>query len=167
MKKSIYWSILILAVVVIAVGVVWSIVQTPQLAPSNHNQVSQSSAQNQPTSAGAAKTNHISASTIANGSAGTISYATALVTYKDRRIQLGFDQHNYCIVAPYAPIYRNGTTVMLDNRTNTSLKVSLDQQSYVISPYGFKIVTLTVGKLPHTIMVSCGGGVNNGTITLE
>lgn len=93
----------------------------------------------------------------------TLSYTAAVNAYKDRRIQ--FDQN--CVVTPNNPVFKNGTAVMLDNRSDQKLNIYLDRIQYSLYAYGFKIVTLKSAALPHTITIDCGSGRNNGAIVIE
>ena len=94
----------------------------------------------------------------------TLSYTAAVKLYTDRRIQ--FDEN--CAVEPEYATFKKGTVIMLDNRASKAKTISLDSQKYSLCAYGFKIVTLsTAAKLPHTIMIDCGTGQNNGRILLQ
>ena len=94
----------------------------------------------------------------------TLSYTKAVNLYADRRIQ--FD--NNCVVTPNYITFKKGTAIMLDNRAPKDVSVSLDSTKYSLKAYGFKIITLTTtATLPHTIMVDCGSGQNNGRILLQ
>ena len=93
-----------------------------------------------------------------------LSYTQAVTLYKDRIIQ--FDQN--CVAFPNQVAFKQGATIMLDNRSNKQRTISLDSQRYSFAPYGFKIVTLsTTATLPHTILIDCGTGQNNGSIILQ
>jgi hypothetical protein len=92
-----------------------------------------------------------------------LSYQQALAAYINRRIQI---QSN-CQLSPSAPVFKNGTYVMFDNRTPTAQTISLDGARYTIGGYGFKIIRLYASRLPHTIQIDCGSGRNNGRIVLQ
>jgi hypothetical protein len=93
----------------------------------------------------------------------SLSYQQALAAYTNRRIQI---QPN-CQLSPSAPVFKNGTYVMFDNRTPTAQTISLDGARYTIGGYGFKIIRLYASRLPHTIQIDCGSGRNNGQIVLQ
>lgn len=94
----------------------------------------------------------------------TISYNDALKIYANKRIQ--FDEN--CVASPNFVTFKEGTKIMLDNRASKARPVYLDGQVYNLQAYGFKIITLTTSAaLPHTIMVDCGTGKNNGRILLQ
>jgi hypothetical protein len=94
----------------------------------------------------------------------TLSYDQAINMYANKRIQ--FDPN--CTMIPSSVNFLKGVEVMLDNRFGSARTISLDGVKYNLSPYGFKIVTLTTNLgLPHTIKVDCGTGKNNGQITLQ
>lgn len=93
----------------------------------------------------------------------SLTYAKAVETYVNRRIQ--FDEQ--CTATPNPAMLRNGKEVMLDNRSAKGRSISIAGTSYYLSGYGFKIISLYRAKLPATLMINCGTGVNNGTITLQ
>lgn len=94
----------------------------------------------------------------------TLSYTQAVEEYKDRRIQ--FDET--CLVTPNFATFKEGTKIMLDNRANTSMTISLDSQKHILKAYDFKVIALgTPSRLPHTMMIDCGTGQNNGRILLQ
>src|SRR3989344_4269646 len=67
----------------------------------------------------------------------TLDYEDAVELYAGRRFQF----NNNCQVTPVSATYKNGTSVMLDNRSAYSQTVSIDGKSYGLSGYGFKIIT--------------------------
>jgi hypothetical protein len=98
----------------------------------------------------------------------TLSYSAAIKTYGTRRIQFSVNSAGYCTMNPSNPGFKNGTKIMLDNRYSKQLKITVGGVVYYVPAYNFKIITLyTVAAIPHTIKVSCGSGVNNGSIVLN
>jgi len=99
----------------------------------------------------------------------TLSYASAIKIYNNRRIQFSVNSSNYCSMIPsYNIAFKMGTNIMLDNRSNKPMTIFLDKQPYYLKTYGFKIVALTTSaKLPHTVEVDCNTGKNNGSIILR
>ena len=91
-----------------------------------------------------------------------MSYAEALAKYKDRRIQ--FDQS--CQATPNNMTFKNGTTIMLDNRAGVARNININGP-VSIKAYGFKIITLSSNTLPKTILVDCGTGQNVATILIQ
>ena len=63
--------------------------------------------------------------------------------------------------------FKNGTSVMLDNRSGSERTITLDGTPYRLSAFGFKILTLRSRVLPHTVAIDCGEGRNNGQIILQ
>lgn len=105
--------------------------------------------------------------TINNGStvkapAASISYQQALVKYKDYRIQLG----QTCEPTPNNVTYKNGTSIMIDNRSNIERVVRVGS-NYTIPAWGFKIINLTSSTLPATWLVDCGAQQNVATILIQ
>ena len=91
------------------------------------------------------------------------SYNKAVVQYADKRIQ--FQQS--CQTVPNNVVYKNGVTLMLDNRASITHTIKIDSKTYVIGAYDYTIVTLSNTKLPHTILVDCDKSQNVATIMLE
>lgn len=92
----------------------------------------------------------------------TLSYAQALVRYADRRIQLDA----ICTASPNTLTYKNNTAIMIDNRSAVARTIHLGGV-YSIKPYGFKIVNLSLPKLPGTLYLDCGRGQNEATILIQ
>ena len=92
----------------------------------------------------------------------SISYAQALVKYKDARIQL--DEN--CQASPNSVTYKNGTNIMIDNRSSVirTIKVGSD---FNVKAWGFKIVKLSSKTLPITWLVDCGASQNVATILIQ
>lgn len=94
----------------------------------------------------------------------SLSYSAAIKLYPNKRIQFAAD----CVINPSSIVFKEGTTIMLDNRASTTIKISLDGHAYWIGAYKFLIVTLTTPEsLPHTMTLNCSGGKNNASIYLE
>lgn len=93
-----------------------------------------------------------------------LTYTQAINVYANRRIQ--FDVN--CAVIPNNLVFKKGTQVMLDNRSNQKRAVFFDGNQYNLEPYGFKIITLSTSlPLPHTVRIDCGSGKNNGQLILQ
>lgn len=93
-----------------------------------------------------------------------LTYAQALKQYGDRRLQ--FD--NACQVRPYPNLtYKNGVSIMIDNRSKTPRTIKFGPRVYSLGSYGFKIVTLSSNTLPEKILIDCGVSQNVGTIILQ
>ncbi len=93
----------------------------------------------------------------------TLTYGEAVATFSTRRIQ--FDAN--CVAIPSSIVLKNGTNVMFDNRSPESRSFALDGTRYSLRGYDFRILTLRASTLPHTIVVDCGNGRNNGQIILN
>jgi hypothetical protein len=92
-----------------------------------------------------------------------LPYTKAVTLYASKRIQF----NDLCQPEPSASNFRNGDPVMFDNRSSKSLTFSLDGQRYNLGGYSFRIITLRAAKLPYTMRIDCGSGVNNGQILLQ
>jgi len=91
------------------------------------------------------------------------SYSDAVKEYEGRRIQ--FDDR--CQVTPQNPTYKNGTVVMLDNRSASIRTVVVGGIKYDLGAYDYKIVTLSSSSLPKELVVTCGSSGNVGKILLQ
>src|SRR3989344_6457176 len=91
----------------------------------------------------------------------TRSYTEMVKEYEGRRIQ--FDQR--CQMVPTSVTYKNGTSIMLDNRSSDAKTVKVGSNSYSLAGYGYQVVTLSGSSLPQEVSVSCGS-VNVGKILL-
>lgn len=90
------------------------------------------------------------------------TYADALKRYENARFQ--FDQ--YCQTKPAVASYKNGATVMLDNRSGDPRIVAVGGVQYNLTGYGWKIITLSAKKLPITLFIDCGGAKNVAQIQM-
>lgn len=94
--------------------------------------------------------------------AASISYTNALVKYKDARLQL--DKN--CQASPDQMTFKNGASVMVDNRAAVDRVVKLGSV-FTIKAYGFKIVKLSSSTLPAKWYVDCDKSQNVSTITIQ
>jgi hypothetical protein len=93
----------------------------------------------------------------------TMSYAKALETYKDRRIQF----NDECQAVPNTVTYKDNTGIMLDNRSSKSRTIKIGT-SYTVKGYGFKIITLPdTYRQSKTFLVDCDGQQNVATILVQ
>ena len=79
-----------------------------------------------------------------------VDYAEIIKQYEGRRIQI-----ENCVMNPYRVTYKNGTKIMLDNRSPDPLEVLINGQTVRLSDYEYKIITLSSRTLPHTFDVDC------------
>lgn len=91
------------------------------------------------------------------------SYTELVKEYEGRRIQ--FDQ--YCQAVPKDITYKNGTSIMLDNRSGDARSIKVGNDTHSLAGYGYKIVNLSRTSLPSEILLSCGSAVNVGKILLQ
>ncbi len=91
------------------------------------------------------------------------NYTALVKEYEDRRIQ--FDER--CQITPQSPTYKNGTSVMLDNRSASAKSVMVGGTKYDLVAYGYRIVTLSSSSLPKSLAISCGSSGNVGSVLLQ
>jgi hypothetical protein len=92
----------------------------------------------------------------------TISYGEALVIYKDFSIQ--FD--TACQANPNNVVYRNGTNIMIDNRSPFTRTIKIGSV-YTVEPYGFKIIKISSTFWPVKWIVSCDKSQDVATIIIQ
>ncbi len=90
------------------------------------------------------------------------SYTQALVAYKDARIQLDSD----CRAIPSKVTYKNGTSIMVDNRAAVARTVTVGS-TFSIPAYDYKIVKLSSAVLPVTWNVNCDQRVKVASILIQ
>lgn len=93
----------------------------------------------------------------------TKSYTEFVKEYEGRRIQ--FDER--CQVTPQNPTYKNGTSIMLDNRSASARTFMVGGTRYDLVAYGYRVITLSSSSLPKELAVSCGSSGNVGKILLQ
>lgn len=95
----------------------------------------------------------------------SLSYQKALELYTgNMRIQLSGD--SFCQANPNNGTYKNGTSIMIDNRSPLSRTIKLGS-TYTIEGYGFKIVKLSSSVLPTTFVMDCGSQQNVGKYSVQ
>ena len=92
----------------------------------------------------------------------SISYANALVTYKNARLQLD----TTCQGSPDNMTFKNNALLMVDNRAPVARTVHIGSV-FGIKAYGFKIIKLSSATLPTTWKVDCDSSQNVSTILIE
>lgn len=91
-----------------------------------------------------------------------ISYAEALVKYKDARLQ--FDVK--CQANPSNIAYKNNSSIMIDNHVPVPHVVKIGSP-FPVKAYGFKIVKLSSAKLPTILPVDCDKSQNVATVLIQ
>ncbi|TSC90938.1 MAG: hypothetical protein G01um10142_188 [Parcubacteria group bacterium Gr01-1014_2] len=91
------------------------------------------------------------------------TYSVAVAQYEGRRIQ--FDER--CQAEPVEVTYKNGTSIMIDNRSPQEKTIKVGDQSYNLPAYGYRILTLSSSTLPNSLSLNCGNAVNVGRILLQ
>jgi hypothetical protein len=96
----------------------------------------------------------------------SLSYEQALELYKDnKRIQISGT--SLCQVSPNNVMYKNGTSIMLDNRSAVTRTIKLGGATYNIEGYGFRIAKLSSATLPITFLMDCGTQQNVAKVLLQ
>lgn len=92
-----------------------------------------------------------------------LSYAEALQKYADTRIQLT----EACQAVPNQVVYKNGVSVMLDNRASSARKVLFNARAYTIPAYDFVVLPLVSQSVPSVTYLDCAEKQNVATIRIE
>ena len=156
LKNKNLWIGGVVVLAVAAVLIFW-LMGKPAIAPG----VDDNLAQNNPVIDSVEDTTPGSINTGASKTA-TISYANALIKYKDARLQLD----KACQGSPNAMTFKNGASLMIDNRAPVARVVKVGS-IFNIKAYGFKIVKLSSSTLPATWLVDCDKSQNVATVTIQ
>ncbi len=143
--------VVLVIVLILVIFAFWSMKKNPVLAPSSD-------------------TNKIISpiEDISNSSVNTvnpttsISYAQALVKYKNARLQL----NNICQASPDKMTFKNNTNIMIDNRASVTRAIKLGSV-FSVKAYSFKIVNISSSTLPATWYVNCDKSQNVATILIQ
>ncbi len=146
--------------VVVVVGAWWAYSDKVPSFPDLGNQ-NQSGAS--PSPVAGAVTKPVAKKTGSAVPVSTKSYTELVKEYEGRRIQ--FDER--CQVTPQNPTYKNGTSILLDNRSASARSVMVGGTKYDLVAYGYRIITLSSSSLPKELAVSCGSSGNVGTVLLQ
>ena len=92
----------------------------------------------------------------------TLSYTNAIKQYEGKRIQLD----KTCQAIPNNVTYKNGTSIMIDNRAPVARTVKLGS-TFSVKAYGFKIVKLSSATLPATWLMDCDSSQNVATVLIQ
>jgi hypothetical protein len=90
------------------------------------------------------------------------NYEQALLLFQERRIQL--DEN--CQARPNNVTFKNGTLVMIDNRSDKLRTVRLGAV-FSIKPYSYQVVKMDNPKNGSTIYMGCDGSQNVATILIQ
>lgn len=154
-KKNLYIIIAVIILVVV-ISIIYALMQQ-----NNSNTAQPTNNQNQTTN------NNPTTSNTATPTA-SLSYQQALKAYTDKRIQFNINYNGACVAVPIHSVFKNGTKIMLDNRSAKTLTITLDGAVSNIKAYDFKIVTLsTKSTLPHTTKVDCNGSKGVSQLILQ
>lgn len=91
------------------------------------------------------------------------SYTELVKEYEGKRIQ--FDER--CQMVPKDPTFKNGTYVLLDNRSSSARTIKVGEMKYDLIAYGYQVVALSSSNLPKELLLSCGSSGNVGKILLQ
>jgi hypothetical protein len=91
-----------------------------------------------------------------------MTYANALATYRNARIELDKD----CKAIPNVSTFRNGDEIMIDNRSAVARTVKVGYV-FPVKAWGFKIASVSSTVAPTTWYVDCGNLKNVATIYIQ
>jgi hypothetical protein len=157
-KKALAWI-----VVIIVLGWVWMSMINKSNTTENGTPAEQT----------ATSSNPVATTTVVNKKTSvalpnqpvSMSYQNALETYKEnKRIQLSGT--NFCQANPNNVTYKNGTSIMIDNRSAQTHTIKIGS-AYTIEGYGFRIIKLSSATLPVTFFMDCDVQQNIAKILLQ
>ena len=149
-KKMMVWTVVVILIIILGI---W-------IYESNKNM--QSSAPTSSTSLTAA-TPTPSPTPTPTSAVGSITYENAVTKYVGHRIQF----NSSCQAIPTQITFRNPTTIMLDNRSAVTEKITLAGVTHTIGAYNFAIVTINEAKLPATLYANCNAEKNVLTVLMQ
>jgi hypothetical protein len=154
-NKNLWIAIIVITVIVVGI-IAWSINKNLAVAPSVGVDENKDTALEANLGMNTGKV----AST--GSSLNNISYADALIKYKDARIQL----NQICQATPNNVTYKNNTNIMIDNRSSVAHTVKIGT-TFNIKPWEFKIIKLSSATLPVTWLMDCDKSENIATILVQ
>ena len=160
-NKVLLWVLGALAVVLIVVAVVY-------VRKNDTDMTGEDVVRNDTVGGEVVPTEDVSEGSVTTPVAGsgsvTLSYQQALTKYASARMQ--FDAQ--CATTPKQATWKNGTLIMLDNRSALPRTIRLGGMGNVsIKAWGFKIVKLSASNLPQTLLVDCGVQQNVASILVQ
>lgn len=160
-KNKNLWTWIIIILIVVVGLVLWSMMGSNNPTPVG---VSAPIVQT-PTAVLPVPTEDLSAGSVDVGApAASISYANALIKYKDARLQL--DANCQADAQNQKMAFTNNALLMVDNRAPVARTVHIGSV-FTIKAYSFKIIKLYSAKLPATWLVDCDTSQNVATILIE
>jgi hypothetical protein len=91
------------------------------------------------------------------------SYTDMVAKYGTQRIQ--FDMR--CQAVPVNGVYKNGSSVMFDNRSGDARIITFNGKQYNVPGYGWAIVNLSARNLPVSWPIDCGAARNVSKINIQ
>src|SRR3989344_2802370 len=86
----------------------------------------------------------------------TQAYSEVVQQYAGRHIQFDIN----CQAIPAQTTFKNGTVILLDNRSGDARNIRVGDVVYSFPGYGYKTLTLVSSTLPKTLNLNCGSAVN-------
>ena len=155
-KKSLLWVLMGLVAIVLVWVVVWLVARSSRVTPVVEA----------PAPAPVVEVSKPAPVVIAPSKVTPkMSYADAFALYSKTRVQLGAK----CNPTPFAPVYKNGATIMIDNRSGENRIVAVGETTYHVNAYDYVLATLSYPEatLPVKVLLDCGNTQNVATLTVE
>ncbi|MBP6884773.1 MAG: hypothetical protein KBC17_03020 [Candidatus Pacebacteria bacterium] len=92
-------------------------------------------------------------------------YAVALAEYSKYGRRIQFDEK--CQAVPFMSTFKNGTTIMIDNRSSKSHDIRIGSKTYKVSAYSYELAKLSITNSPTTYTVDCDSQQNPATIIVQ
>ena len=142
-KSAWLWGMVIVAIAVAGIGFLL-VNSSRQIAPSAQNDSAPPASNLSPEP----NPQRLSRSGTTN-----LTFQQAYEEYYDHRIRI-----NNCMAALPQITLKNGSKIMLDNRSADPLEITLGGKSYRLYDYDFAVITVSSSALPITIKMDCQMG---------
>jgi hypothetical protein len=93
-----------------------------------------------------------------------LSYSEEFARYRDGRL-VQFDMN--CGVLRSRMAIANGSSMMLDNRSNKEQLITIGDQKFTLTPFDFEIFTIKASEIPTTYLIDCNERQNVATLLVE
>lgn len=91
------------------------------------------------------------------------AYSQLVSQYEGRRIE--FDES--CQMRPNDATFKNGTVVMFDNRSPQAKTIKIGNQTYSLQAYGYRFLTMNSQTVPLSLKVGCDNVPDVGRLLLQ
>lgn len=160
-NQGTFWSVLG-AIVVIAIIVVAAVLRGPKDVAISNVQVPQQTALENKSPMQPRYYAPVAGET-QSPIAPKLSYDAAVNKFWNMRIQFGEN----CVATPAVSTFKNGTELMIDNRSTQDKVFTVNGSSYPIAAHDYAVVPFTATTSPQKFTINCGVMQNAATVTVQ